>query len=101
MDGQDRGTSEAMAAREPCDIISESLARHIGPHTARTAVRTFSHRALGVTPEAVSMAQVQLVLSALRPTLETLLGDTKTDEVLREIEAELGSQPGAAQGESR
>ena len=75
--------------RAPTDIIYETLAQYLGPHTARTAIRTFAMRALGVPPESVTRALAPRLLEALRPALRTLLGGTRCDSVLLDLEREL------------
>jgi hypothetical protein len=74
----------------PAEVIAEALAVHLGPSTARTAVRTFATRALGVAPAEVSLADAPRLLEALRPMLRTLLGAAPADEVLAGIRGHLG-----------
>ncbi len=71
--------------RRPAEIIADALSVHLGPSTARTAVRTFSTRALGLLPDDVSRDDAPRLLEALRPMLRTLLGAKPADEVLRRI----------------
>jgi hypothetical protein len=73
----------------PADIIAEALTVHLGPSTARTAVRTFSSRALGMRPDQVSVADAPRLLDALRPMLRTLLGAEPADDVLDGIRGDL------------
>jgi hypothetical protein len=73
----------------PAELIAEALATHLGPSTARTAVRTFSTRALGVPPHEVSLADAPRLLEALRPMLRTLLGAAPADDVLAGIRGTL------------
>jgi hypothetical protein len=74
----------------PAEVIAEALAVHLGPSTARTAVRTFSTRVLGLAPSQVSLADAPRLLEALRPMLRTLLGAAPADEVLAGIRVHLG-----------
>lgn len=74
--------------RPPAEIIAEALTAHLGPSTARTAVRTFSSR-LGLRPEEVSAADAPRLLEALRPMLRTLLGPAPTDHLLDGIRGDL------------
>jgi hypothetical protein len=76
--------------RLPAEIIAEVLTEHLGPSTARTAVRTFSSRALGVPPEHVSAADAPKLLEALRPMLRTLLGPDPADVLLDGLRGHLG-----------
>lgn len=74
--------------RPPAEVIAEALTIHLGPSTARTAVRTFSTR-LGLAPEQVSAADAPRLLEALRPMLRTLLGPQPADQVLEGIRGDL------------
>jgi hypothetical protein len=74
----------------PADAIAQALTAHLGPSTARTAVRTFSTRALGVAPHEVSLADAPRLLEALRPMLRTLLGAAPAEELLAGIRGHLG-----------
>ena len=68
----------------------DRLAVYLGPHTARTALRTFSGRALGSPDaEALAASDAPRVLEALRPMLRTLLGESQSEVVLAEIRDEL------------
>jgi hypothetical protein len=76
-------------SRSPAERIAEQLAVHLGPSTARTAVRTFATRALGVQPHEISLADAPRLLEALRPMLRTLLGAAPADDVLAGIRGRL------------
>ncbi|BDG09489.1 hypothetical protein [Anaeromyxobacter paludicola] len=76
--------------RAPAQIIFDQLSVHLGPHTARTALRTFCERALGVAPESVTREQAPRVLEALRPMLKTLLGAAQSEALLDQLRRELG-----------
>jgi hypothetical protein len=71
--------------RTPAEIIAEALTVHLGPTTARTAVRTFSTRVLGRPPSEVSVEDAPRLLEALRPMLRTLLGPAPAEDVLAGI----------------
>jgi hypothetical protein len=73
----------------PAEIIAEALTVHLGPSTARTAVRTFSSRALGLRPDQVSLEDAPRLLDALRPMLRTLLGAEPADDLLDGIRGHL------------
>lgn len=73
----------------PWEIVRDRLSRYLGPNTARTAVKTFSHKATGLPPEALSTAQVKLLLDALRPMLKTLLGAVQCDRILTQLTVEI------------
>jgi len=74
----------------PADVIADALSVHLGPSTARTAVRTFSSRALGLRPDEISAKDAPKLLEALRPMLRTLLGAVPADDVLARIRIALG-----------
>lgn len=79
-----------MTARpSPAAVIEARLATLLGPNMARTALRVFCARALGKTPEAMAAADAPRLLSALRPSLRTLLGADATERVIDEITREL------------
>jgi hypothetical protein len=78
-----------MARPTPPQVVEARLALLLGPNTARTAVRTFCQRALGVDPAEMDPADAPKLLAALRPTLRTLLGATTAEQVLDEIAREL------------
>jgi hypothetical protein len=80
-----------MPGRVPSEIIYEHLAVYLGPHTAKTALRTFAQKALGIAPEEVSPAQAPRLLDALRPALKTLLGAGKCQSVVEQMERDLRS----------
>ncbi len=80
-----------VAARPPApwEIVRDRLGLYLGPNTARTAVKTFSQKALGLPPEALSTEQVKQLLEALRPMLKTLLGATQCDRILTQLSVEI------------
>jgi hypothetical protein len=68
--------------------IERRLAPLLGPNMARSATRTFCHRALQLEPEALTTADVPRLLAALRPALRTLLGALTAERLLDEMERE-------------
>jgi non-ribosomal peptide synthetase component F len=66
------------------------LARCLGPHTARVAVKTFAQRALGLSAEALTVADVPALAQALKPMLRTLLGKQRGEVVAQQIMREFG-----------
>lgn len=74
--------------RPAADLIADALTVHLGPSTARTAVRTFASR-LGLRPDEVSDEDAPRLLEALRPMLRTLLGPQPADAVLEGIRVNL------------
>lgn len=71
------------------DVIERQLAVYLGPHTAKTAVRTFSQKAVGKAPEQLTRADASKLLEALRPMLRTLLGSDESDSLLVQLQSEL------------
>lgn len=67
------------------DRIAARLARYIGPHTGRVAVKTFAQRGLGRGPETLTIDDVPAMNEALRPMLRTLLGRQRCEIVLQHI----------------
>jgi hypothetical protein len=67
------------------DRIADRLARYLGPHTGRVAVKTFAVRALGRGPETLTVADVPAMTQALRPMLRTLVGRQRCEIVVQHI----------------
>ncbi|HEU4408531.1 MAG TPA: hypothetical protein VFS43_24930 [Polyangiaceae bacterium] len=65
------------------DLLAKPMATYLGPHTARVAVKTFSHKALGRGPETLTPGDVPALAEALRPMVRTLVG-RETCEVILE-----------------
>ena len=74
--------------KAPADIIAHGLSGYLGPHMARTAVKTFSAKALGRPPEMLVHADIAPLLRALRPMLRTLLGANEADNVIAHLTKE-------------
>jgi hypothetical protein len=72
------------------DRIAGRLARYIGPHTGRVAVKTFALKGLGRGPETLTIADVPAMTQALRPMLRTLLGHQRCEIVVQHILREFG-----------
>ncbi len=72
----------------PADIVSEQLAVYLGPHTARSAVKTFAAKALKKGPEELTPADMPQLLLALKPMLRTLVGGRKSEDILAILERE-------------
>ena len=69
--------------------VAQRIAIYLGPHTAKNAVKTFAERALGRAPETLTTADVEPLLTALRPMLRTLVGAAQTDALIKELKREL------------
>jgi hypothetical protein len=70
------------------EVVLRALSVYLGPHAARSAVRSFSDR-LGKAPEALTAADIPALLTALKPMLQTLLGSDQADKVLDQLAEEL------------
>jgi hypothetical protein len=73
----------------PSDIVIDVLSPYLGPHTAKTALRTFAQRTLQMAPESLTLTDLLKVIEALKPTLGGLLGSAKADEIVRQLDVEL------------
>jgi eukaryotic-like serine/threonine-protein kinase len=73
------------------ETIARRLAAYLGPHTAKVAVKTFSHRAVGRGPETLTLADVPKLQVALRPMLRTFIGRAQCEQVLEQIARELST----------
>ncbi|MGZ3408556.1 MAG: hypothetical protein ACXVAN_19030 [Polyangia bacterium] len=78
-----------MGVQAPHEIVFRHLARYLGPHTARTALKTFSERSLQKPPELVTRLDAPKLLLALRPMLRTLIGADECEAVLQQVTREL------------
>ncbi len=79
-----------MAEPRPlAETIAARIAVYLGPHTGRTAVKTFCERALGRGPDTLSRDDVPRLLAALRPMLRTLIGAAQCEAVIAQINREL------------
>lgn len=65
------------------------LSEYLGPHTARTAIKTFADKSLGKPPEQVTRLDAPKLLAALKPMLRTLLGADECEALLHAIGEEL------------
>jgi hypothetical protein len=67
------------------ELVVQELSVSLGPHTARTALKTFAHRAVGKKPEDLTEQDAAPLVEALRPMLRTLIGADQTEVVLQHI----------------
>jgi len=70
---------------DPAEATTALLALHLGPHTARNAVRTFCERTLAISPGSLTWSSVPRLVAALEPALRTLLGTDAAGSLAREI----------------
>jgi hypothetical protein len=76
--------------RSLSEIVYGHLVPYLGPHTTRTAIKTFSVKAVGKSPESLTITDMPDVLSALRPMMRTLMGSKECEHVLALLVLELG-----------
>jgi hypothetical protein len=76
---------DAQGSDTVADRIAARLARYLGPHTGRVAVKTFALRGLGRGPETLTIEDVPAMTQALRPMLRTLLGKQRCEIVVQHI----------------
>jgi hypothetical protein len=69
--------------------VASRLAEYLGPHTARSAVKTFAQSALHRAPEELRLEDMPRLLDALRPMLRTLVGHAISDDILDALAQEL------------
>ncbi len=67
------------------DRVVQELAVCLGPHTARTALKTFAQRAVKKAPEELAPEDAEALVEALRPMLRTLIGADQSEVVLARI----------------
>jgi hypothetical protein len=73
----------------PLQIIASRLTPYLGPNTARVATRLCAEQA-SVRPDgSLTRDETERVLDALRPILRTLLGRTRTEDVLLQLARDL------------
>jgi hypothetical protein len=75
--------------RPPFDVLRDRLSIYLGPHTAKSALRTFADKSLGVPLEQMSAAQAQQLLVSLRPMLKTLVGAAQCERIVSQLTVEL------------
>jgi hypothetical protein len=67
------------------EIIQQHIAVHLGPHTAKMAIKMAAKKSVGVAPDAVRAGDVPKVIEELHPMLNVLLGRDKAQQTLDEI----------------
>lgn len=75
--------------RSYSQVVEQRLTPLLGPFTARMALKTFASSKLGCAPDQVSRDNVPMLLEALRPMLNTLVGSARAGAVLEELRKEL------------
>ena len=79
--------------RPPFEVLRDRLSIYLGPNTARTALKTFAHKSLGLAAEELTTPQAKQLLDALRPMLKTLVGAAQCDRILAQLAVELDLRP--------
>jgi hypothetical protein len=72
----------------PVDRVYRRLEKYIGPHTTRLAIKTFSQKTLGMTPDQVRDKEVPDLIRALRPLLRSMLGEAQGERIVEQLLAE-------------
>ncbi len=75
--------------RPPFEVLRDRLSVYLGPNTARTALKTFAQKSVGVAPEDLDARQAQQLVEALRPMLKTLVGAAQCDRIIGQLVLEL------------
>ena len=71
------------------DLVLDELTLYLGPHAAKRTVDNIAEK-LGKSAQELGRKDAPEILAALRPTLRTLLGAERGEEVLAKITRELG-----------
>ena len=71
------------------DQIIEVLEPYLGPHNARTAVKTFARRVFNRMPDTLTVEDLPALLEGMRPMLRTLVGEESADSVLGAVKREV------------
>lgn len=75
--------------RQPFEVLRDRLAVYLGPHTARTALKTFADKKLNMTPEQMTASDARQLVEALRPMLKTLVGAAQCERIVSQLNLEL------------
>jgi hypothetical protein len=90
------GKSDARASDDSVsdkllERVHRRLEEFIGPHTTRLAIKTFSQKTLGMTPDQLRDREVPDLIRALRPLLRSMLGETQGEQVVEQLLSECKS----------
>ena len=66
------------------EIIQQHIAVHLGPHTAKMAIKMAADKSVGVAPD-VRLSDVPKVIEELHPMLNVLIGRDRAQQTLDEI----------------
>jgi hypothetical protein len=70
------------------DVIAGKLEFYLGAHTAKIAVKTFAQRSLGRGPETLTVSDLPLLIEALRPMMNTLIGKAQCELIVGNLRSE-------------
>lgn len=73
----------------PAELVISRLAETLGPQAARSTLNTFCKRTVGVQPDALSAAQLKLVLPSLKSLLAVLVGLARAEAIVTALEKDL------------
>jgi hypothetical protein len=62
---------------------------YLGPHTARSALKTFADKTLQGPPEQMTSSEARRLVEALRPMLKTLVGASQCERIVSQLAIEL------------
>lgn len=69
--------------------VVERLAPYLGDFNAQVWVKVVAQRNLGIEPEDLSVAELPNLLEGLRPSLNTFMGRSAADELLKKVSREV------------
>lgn len=72
-------------------FVIAKLTPYLGKHTARSALNTFTMRALQRGPETLTPADVPALCNSLRPMMQTFIGEQWSEVIITSIMREVGS----------
>lgn len=75
--------------RQPFEVLRDRLAVYLGPHTAKSALKTFADKTLRMAPEQMTAGDAQKLVEALRPMLKTLVGAAQCERIVSQLNLEL------------
>jgi hypothetical protein len=73
----------------PAELVIARLTETLGPQAARSTLNTFCKRTVGVQPDALSAAQLKLVLPSLKSLLSVLVGVARAEAIIVTLERDL------------
>jgi hypothetical protein len=71
------------------DQVIKKLGDYLGPHTAKSAVKTFCRRAFKRTPDTLTVDDIPALLEVMHPMLRTLVGEVSANVLIDVIQREV------------